>query len=702
VDCITDMQTFTHKDIISCICTKLCAHRIYIYIYIYQCTNVYMHMHGHINKLFGAARVENQKHLTYIHTYTNTYTHEHIQKQHNADIPELEAGSDSEPADSEPAQWYDVSAKKKNTQTSNLKQQTEDVREQQSAASSDVTVVVRVRPLLLADHRARKDQLLKQGVALDGLTRDAEEQKAVHTSGSTVGLLVSGEEDTQVRWELSKNFTFDAVLDENSSTRQVFEYTGAQAVHEVVRRGINAVVFAYGQTGSGKTYTLLGERIAKDTRSPPTAKDHVSDSGVQGIASMTFQQLVHMLQQRAESEYGPENYVLQYNIHVSALEVYLDQVYDLLKESGQAMQLRTHLQCKTLSQPEREVCKLCPAETYRTCDNLADFEDLLDLVVSKRIQNATLMNDRSSRSHLILTLAVKRTHAQALSNKTHGKGSVKSQGTHISHGVGREYMSKLILVDLAGNERDSVRNGLANAGNLREEGKAVNASLCALSACLRECAKTSLHKAKRPPQQEAEDSSPVWGAQNKSHDGKQNSRPSKRGAGVYRTSALTRLLKESLSGAKIFFLACCSPTALSVATTRHTLRYARLVKFITTDAEESAILLEQGMNRFPITFIPHAKLVECKEIPRSDQAAKHGLVVYLHEMLRASVVRVMVSHRWLQGNHPDNANKEKHKLLCALFERLHAKRWIKNYDIMDVVNWVDYCEYSVCLCRYYV
>ncbi len=269
-------------------------------------------------------------------------------------------------------------------------------------------------------------------------------------------------------------------------------------------------------------------------------------------------------------------------------------------------------------------------------------------------------------------------------------------------------MSKLILVDLAGNERDSARDGLSNEANLREEGKAVNVSLCALGACLRERANTSLREIKRQQLQHDRDAearlqcadscnieSP--GSEHKGTSRKDNIQASNNtptrfeaGVGIYRTSALTRLLKEHLSSAKIFFLACCSPAASSVATTGQTLQYAKLVKVIKTNAEDSAILLEQGMHQFPIRLIPHAKLVNFKQIPRSDQAIANGLIVYLHEVLRVSVVRVMVSHRWLERNHPDNQEKEKHMLICSLFERLQAKGWIRNYDAMNVVDWIDY------------
>ncbi len=428
-----------------------------------------------------------------------------------------------------------------------------------------------------------------------------------------------------------------------------------------------------------------------------------------------------------------------YGVHVSALEVYLDSIYDLLSKRDQALHMRARVVEKTLSELQREVCDLYPRETYTPCGSMQEFEELLGRVASVRMQGSTQMNTQSSRSHLILTLAVKHTVlVKTLSVHTPNK-TLAAPGKHPaslgqSLKAGREYMSKLIFVDLAGNERDSARNGLANEADLREEGTAVSRSLSALSACLRERANTSLLRnkdQKRRPQSDSEgNSSPAEEplrssldddastqkqkqtySEGEDHKGLQGMRDNENvkgstprrgvfqpGAGIYRTSALTRLLKEPLSTAKIFFLACCSPAASSVATTGQTLQYARMVKNITTSAEDSAVLLEQGMHCFPITFIPHASLLEIKQIPRSDQATNNGLIVFLHEVLRVSVVRVMISHRWLNERHPDNAENAKHKLICALFERLLAKGWIRACDAMDVVDWIDYGNLCLIWC----
>jgi hypothetical protein len=237
-----------------------------------------------------------------------------------------------------------------------------------------------------------------------------------------------------------------------------------------------------------------------------------------------------------------------------------------------------------------------------------------------------------------------------------------------------QHRSKLILVDLAGNERDSARQGKHDETSLAMQGIHVNTSLLALGSCLRERAKFS--------------------SLNKSG----NIEPKSTGTGLYRTSSLTRLLKGYLLHAKIFFIACCSPAVSCTAVTSQTLTYAAMVKLIKTNAEDSALLLEQGMDSFPIKFLPHQALVSHRRIPQSDQP----VTVYLHE-LRVSVVRVMVSHRWLTPNkddpklaHPDNKQNHKHELMCALFKRLASKEWIHSYHELSVVDWIDFGECAYC------
>lgn len=251
------------------------------------------------------------------------------------------------------------------------------------------------------------------------------------------------------------------------------------------------------------------------------------------------------------------------------------------------------------------------------------------------------MNATSSRSHCIITLFVKR-ELRLKSHTTEGQEASK-------------YMSRLVLVDLAGNERDSARQGADDEAQLRAEGIDVNKSLTALSSVLRMRSRGE----------------PVGGAS--------------------RSSALTRLLKEPLTSAKIFFIACVSPTKAAAHTSAQTLGYAALVKKIKTNAEDSAKLLEVGLNRFPIEFISHTKLIERGAIARSSDR----MTVYLNE-LRAAVVKVFVSHRWLSPRQrqpdivdgPPGNHHPKHKLICGAIDRMIEQGWIRSSDM--IVDWIDF------------
>jgi hypothetical protein len=538
-----------------------------------------------------------------------------------------------------------------------LRKQAKSLLDMQDFETQDVTVVVRIRPLSVAGpEEGRIRALEKRGASV-----------ALHNSCRYTAYRA----DEHDSWGAPRVFTFDAVMPESSKTEDTFSLIGASAVMEVCR-GVDAVVFAFGQTGSGKTYTLLGDS---------------EDATAHGVATMTFAHL----QRELDKQKGPGTFA--FNIQVSAVQIYLNHVYDLLSEDEAVLRIRTLQIEKTLSQVGGELCELEPKETSKACNNVGEFQLILQDIASKRMQNKTNMNDKSSRSHLILTLTVRRT-VLTLSG---AKGNNNSENRN-SEG---DIVSKLFLVDLAGNERDLARKGLSDEAGRKQEGIDINLSLSALSTCLRERAACSAkaHKCgnhKRKQSNLGNTDETLAGLSHKS------------ATGLYRRSALTRLLRQQLMGAKIFFLACCSPAAPSAATTGHTLEYAAIVKRIKTKAEDTALLLEQSLDKFPIEFLPYKALVDCTRIARSHE----GKTVYLYE-LRIAVVRVMVSHRWLSPSfdphcaHPDDQENHKLALLRELFGRLCANGWISSSDQLDVVCWIDYGEFGcvfllihqVCTCN---
>jgi Kinesin motor domain len=105
-----------------------------------------------------------------------------------------------------------------------------------------------------------------------------------------------------------KTFTFDAVYDEFSTQRAVYDETAFPLVESVLS-GYNGTIFAYGQTGCGKTHTMQGRSDPPELRGIiPNSFDHIFDH-------------VQVATQRDKTEFL---------IRASYLEIYNEEIRDLL------------------------------------------------------------------------------------------------------------------------------------------------------------------------------------------------------------------------------------------------------------------------------------------------------------------------------------------------------------------------------------
>ena len=110
-----------------------------------------------------------------------------------------------------------------------------------------------------------------------------------------------------------KQYAFDFAFDENSSQMTIFKNT-AKFLCEGVLNGFNSTVFAYGNTGAGKTYTMLGNE-----QQP-------------GIMFNTMKEIFkHKKKFQIDREY---------TIRVSFLEIYNENIKDLIMVSNDVLDLR--------------------------------------------------------------------------------------------------------------------------------------------------------------------------------------------------------------------------------------------------------------------------------------------------------------------------------------------------------------------------
>ncbi|EOA29710.1 hypothetical protein CARUB_v10012795mg [Capsella rubella] len=228
-------------------------------------------------------------------------------------------------------------------------------------------------------------------------------------------------------------FTFDHVASETISQEKLFHVAGLPMVENCLS-GYNSCVFAYGQTGSGKTYTMMGE-ISE-------AEGSLSEDC--GVTARIFEYLFSRIKME-EEERRDEN--LKFSCKCSFLEIYNEQITDLLEPSSTNLQLREDLGKGVYVENLVE-------------HNVRTVSDVLKLLLqgaTNRKIAATRMNSESSRSHSVFTCTI-----ESLWEKD---------------SLTRSRFARLNLVDLAGSERQ--KSSGAEGDRLKEAAN-INKSLSTL------------------------------------------------------------------------------------------------------------------------------------------------------------------------------------------------------------------------------
>ncbi|XP_044977014.1 kinesin-like protein KIN-14C [Hordeum vulgare subsp. vulgare] len=289
-------------------------------------------------------------------------------------------------------------------------------------------------------------------------------------------------------------FKFNKVFNTHVSQAEVF--SDIQPLIRSVLDGFNVCIFAYGQTGSGKTYTMSG---------PGTSKEDW------GVNYRALNDLFDISLKRRNT--------FSYEVEVQMVEIYNEQVRDLL--SNDIAQKR--LGIWSTSQPNGLVV---PDASLIPVKSTSDVLDLMEIGQANRAVGSTALNERSSRSHSILTV-----HVRGLDVKN---GSTSRGCLH--------------LIDLAGSER--VERSEATGDRLKEA-QHINKSLSALGDVIFALAQKNAHV-------------------------------------PYRNSKLTQVLQSSLGGqAKTLMFVQVNPDVESCSETISTLKFAERVSGVELGAARS-------------------------------------------------------------------------------------------------------------------
>jgi kinesin family protein 4/21/27 len=306
-----------------------------------------------------------------------------------------------------------------------------------------------------------------------------------------------------------QTFTFDHVFGSDMSQIELYERTAASMLKNVLE-GYNCTVIAYGQTGSGKTFTM-----------------GTSDVNNHDISSLGL--IPRFVNDLFQNLNDPDDQQITYKVKASFLEIYGEDVYDLLSSQGSSNNMMSRNSLAVREDEHGHVFVQGQMEQEVTDPESA--LEALSLGSSNRITAATAMNAGSSRSHAVFTLSITQ--------------YVKSGEDDIVQNMS----SKLTFVDLAGSERIK-RTGAE--GQRMKEGIQINSGLFNLGQVINSLADEQKLKSGQKP------------------------------AFVpYRNSKLTHLLKDALGGnSQTLFLACISPAESNESETYSTLSYARQARNI--------------------------------------------------------------------------------------------------------------------------
>lgn len=303
---------------------------------------------------------------------------------------------------------------------------------------------------------------------------------------------------------MQRSFEFDYVFGPEVQSESIWDevYPFVDSIFD--HPGTQACIMAYGQTGAGKTFTMEGV-----PRQP-------------GLVART----VEHLYERAE-EIRHENSPTEVSISLSMVEVYQEQLYDLLSASHAIIDVEStpplHRERLQLIQDGSEGGPEVRGARVQTPATRADALLWCASGLHARRVGVSERNKRSSRSHAVISFYVRRYD---------GCSSL----------VGS---SKIVLVDLAGSERQNTSSTLDRTRVA--EASYINQSLTTLGKVVQACIQRS---------------SARFLDRERTHV-------------PYRDSMLTRLLADCLGGhGKMLMLFHVTPLERDVLESCRTLQFA--------------------------------------------------------------------------------------------------------------------------------
>ena len=244
--------------------------------------------------------------------------------------------------------------------------------------------------------------------------------------------------------KLINSYKFTKVFTEENTQIEIFNETCKKLIDDLVFNFKSGLIFTYGMTNAGKTFTVIG--------SPNNP----------GILP---QSLILLF------DYYQNNKLNDFNLFCNFVEIYNEEVFDLLSndELGKNKFYKKKLNVK---ENLNNIFYLQDV-TFQKLSSLKDFNDSLNLGISKKVHSSTTLNQNSSRSHTIFKIILK---------KENENNNFFDQEISLS------------IVDLAGSERAKRTD---TSGKELQEACKINQSLSILGKCLESMKHNSIYTNKK-------------------------------------------------------------------------------------------------------------------------------------------------------------------------------------------------------------
>ncbi|KAJ6293483.1 hypothetical protein OIU78_025457 [Salix suchowensis] len=301
--------------------------------------------------------------------------------------------------------------------------------------------------------------------------------------------------------EARKVFSFNKVFGTNVTQDQI--YADTQPLVRSVLDGYNVCIFAYGQTGSGKTYTMSGPDLTSEQ--------------TWGVNYRALRDLFQISKTRGD--------VIKYEVGVQMVEIYNEQVRDLLVSDGSNRRY-----------PSKLTFTACSLKFYKlSAKFLSRGVDFTLTIRTLDIRNNSQLNGLNVPDASWIPVSSTQDVLDLMRiGQRNRAGSILKGCLH--------------LVDLAGSERVDKSEAV---GERLKESQHINRSLSALGDVISALAQKSPHV-------------------------------------PYRNSKLTQILQDSLGGhAKTLMFVHINPELNSIGETISTLKFAERVSSIELGAARS-------------------------------------------------------------------------------------------------------------------